>query len=59
MGKWGLLPAPDGDDSKRQIFCDFASALHNVDVDLVGGTFTSHRVGDGELVQGTRTSAAA
>ena len=54
-GKWGVLPAADGDEA---IFCDFASALHNLRVDLAQGTFVSERVGDGEKVTGTREPAA-
>lgn len=54
-GKWGNLPP---DDAGEAIFCDFASALHNLRFDLAQGTFVSERVGDGEKVMGTREAAA-
>jgi len=55
-GKWGLVPSAGsgGEAQGETIFCDFSSALHNVQFDLAGGTFTSTRVGDGEQVHGVR-----
>jgi hypothetical protein len=56
-GKWGVLPA-ESPSAAESIFCDFASALHNLRFELAQGTFVSERVGDGEKVTGTREAVA-
>jgi len=56
-GKWGLAIKPKGmsmcQPPNECLFADFSGAAHHVSFELPS-TFTSMRVGDGEVVNGTR-----
>ena len=57
-GKWGIAPKPKGlprcAPPNECLFVDFSGAAHHVWFDADLSKFTSMRVGDGEIVNGTR-----
>ena len=57
-GKWGIAPKPKGlpwcAPPNECLFVDFSGAAHHVWFDADLSKFTSVRVGDGEIVNGTR-----
>lgn len=57
-GKWGIAPKPKGlpwcAPPNECLFVDFSGAAHHVRFDADLSKFTSVRVGDGEIVNGTR-----